>query len=212
MFKTYLSNTTAVDTDISNDNKYLSIAEIDYSGSLIKSMIKTISIEKAISDPTNSVIYTYTDEKNNLIIDIKYQNKNLLSCMYNNSIDLLNISQEENSTLINFENSCNFCDINLKNHFVTAANISSGFSSKISIDIYNTQNDSVSNYTFNGTIKSLYVYNEKIAINTGSEIHFIGSNGWLIKKYSSSNQINSITLGDNIAGVVYKDKVEIIQF
>ena len=31
-------------------------------------------------------------------------------------------------------------------------------------------------------------------------------------KYTSSNEINSIILGDSIAGVVYKDKVEIIQF
>ena len=29
---------------------------------------------------------------------------------------------------------------------------------------------------------------------------------------TSSNEINSIILGDSIAGVVYKDKIEIIQF
>jgi len=40
LFKTYISSNLAISTDISNDNKYLSIAEIDYSGSIIKSMVK----------------------------------------------------------------------------------------------------------------------------------------------------------------------------
>ncbi len=212
LFKTYLSSTVAIDTDISNDNKYLSVAEIDYSGSLIKSMVKTISIEKATSDPTNSVIYTYTNEDNNLITDIKYQNKNLLSCMFNNSIYTLNINEKQDSKLLGFEGAYNFSDINLKNNFVVSSTISSGFSNKTNIDIYNIQNSSPATYTLEGGMKALYSYNEKIAINTGSEIHFIGLNGWLIKKYSSSSEINTITLGDSIAGVVYKDKIEIVQF
>ena len=212
LFKTYLSNTIAVDTDISNDNKYLSVAEVDYSGALIKKKKKTISIERATSDPTNSVIYTYTNEDNDLITDIKYQNKNMLSCMFNNSICSLNINNQEVSTLINFDGAYNFSDINLKNSFTVASTISSGFSSKTNIDIYNIQNTSPATYSIDGDIKSVYAYNEKIAINTGSEIHFIGLNGWLIKKYNSPSEINNIVLGDNIAGVVYKDKIEIVPF
>lgn len=212
LFKTYLSSTIAIDTDISNDNKYLSVAEVDYSGALLKSMVKTISIEKATSDPTNSVIYTYTNEDNSLITDIKYQNKNLLSCMFNDSIYTLNINDQESAKLLSFEGAYHFSDINLKNNFVVASTVSSGFSSKTNIDVYDVQSNSPSTYTLDGGIKALYAYNEKMAINTGSEIHFIGLNGWLIKKYSSSSEINTITLGDSVAGVVYKDKVEIVQF
>ena len=47
LFKTYLSSTTAIDTVISNDNKYLAIAEINTSGTLIQSNVKIISVEKA---------------------------------------------------------------------------------------------------------------------------------------------------------------------
>lgn len=47
LFKTYLSSTLAVDAVISNDNKYLAIAEINTSGTLIQSNIKIISVEKA---------------------------------------------------------------------------------------------------------------------------------------------------------------------
>lgn len=212
LFKSYLFNTIAIDTDISNDNKYLSIAEVDYSGSVIKSMIKTISIEKTKSDPTNSVIYTFTSDNNDLITDIHYQNKNLLVCLYTNSINVLNINNESNSELLRFEKQYQFADIHLKNHTVVTDSKSSGFSNNTQVSIYNVQNNNSSTYKLDGGTKSLYAYNEKIAINTGSEIHFIGLNGWLLKKYKSSNEINNITLGDNIAGVVYKDKVEIIQF
>ena len=89
LFKTYLSSTTAIDTAISNDNKYLSIAEINTSGTFIQSNIKVISIEKAGVDPTNSVIYTYNAEANKLIIDIKYQDKNNLLISYDDGIHVL---------------------------------------------------------------------------------------------------------------------------
>ena len=55
MFKTYLSSTRTADVTISNHNKYLAIAEVDTSGTMIQSNIKIISIDKASSDPTNSL-------------------------------------------------------------------------------------------------------------------------------------------------------------
>ena len=66
---------------------------IIYKVFLSESMIKTISIEKAKSDPTNSVIYTFTGEDNSLITNINYQNKNILSCIYDDSIHSLNINK-----------------------------------------------------------------------------------------------------------------------
>lgn len=212
LFKTYLSSTTAIDTDISNDNKYLSIAEVDYSGAIAKSMIKTISIEKAKSDPSNSVIHTYTNEDNNLITAINYGTKNILGCIYNDSIHSLNIADGQDSKIVNFNNQYNFADINLKNSGMYSENKSFGFSSNTNVNIQNLQSNNISTYSIKGSIKSIYCYNERIAINNGSEIHFIGLNGWLIKKYTSLTEINSIILGDSIAGIVYKDKVEIVQF
>lgn len=212
LFKTYLSSTSAIDMDISNDNKYLSIAEVDYSGTIIKSMIKTISIEKAKTDPSNSVIYTYTNEENSLLTKINYNTKNSLSCLYNDSIHILDVLSEQDTEIIKFNNQINFADISLKNSCMYSENNSFGFSSNTNVTITNIQNNNSSIYTLKGSIKSIYCYDEKIAINNGSEIHFIGLNGWLIKKYSSLSEINNIILGNSIAGIVYKDKVEIVQF
>ena len=48
LFKTYLSTSIAIDSDISSDNKYLSFGEVNISGTLVKSDIKVVSVEKAI--------------------------------------------------------------------------------------------------------------------------------------------------------------------
>lgn len=210
LFKTYISYNLAIDADISNDNKYLSIAEIDYSGSIIKSMVKNISIEKATTDPTNSVVYTYNLKENILLTNIKFQDKNTLICVCNDGIYSFNMSDFSDTKLIEL-NDYEFIDIHLKNNFLYTSTKNYGFTSTSYINIFNIQNNSINTYEFKGSIKSVYAYGEKIAINTGSQIHFIGLNGWLIKKYDSYSEINNFILGDSVAGIIYKDKIEIIE-
>ena len=82
----YLSNTTAVDTAISNDNSELAIAEINYTGSLIQSSIKIISTQKAQTDAENAIIYTKKKKKKSIITSIVYQEGNTLMCMLDNGI------------------------------------------------------------------------------------------------------------------------------
>jgi len=211
LFKTYISSNLAISAEISNDNKYLSIAEIDYSGSIIKSMVKNISIEKAKTDPTNSVVYTYNFNENELLTNIKYQNKNNLVCLTNENIYLLNIADSVDDKVMDVKNNYEFIDINLKDNILYTYNNYSNFTNTSYINILNPQNNSKNVYEFKGSIKSVYSNEQKIAINTGSEIHFIGLNGWLIKKYDSYNEINNIILGNNIAGIVYKDKIKIVE-
>lgn len=211
LFKTYISSNIAICTDISNDNKYLSIAEINYSGSIVKSTVKNISIEKAKTDPTNSVVYTYNFKDNELLTNIKYQDKNNLLCITNSTVYSLNIPDSLDSKILEIDTTYEFIDINLKNNLIYTYNKNQNFSNISYINIFNTQNNSLNNYEFKGSIKSIYTNQEKIAINTGSEVHFIGLNGWLIKKYSSYNEINNVILGDSIAGIIYKDKVIIIE-
>lgn len=211
LFKTYISSNLAIATDISNDNKYLSIAEVDYSGSIIKSMVKNISIEKAKTDPTNSVVYTYNFNENELLTNIKYQDKNNLVCLTNENIYLLNIADSVDNKVLTIENNYEFIDINLKNNVLFTYNNYSNFTNTSYINILNPQNNSKNVYEFKGSIKSIYSNEQKVAINTGSEIHFIGLNGWLIKKYDSYNEINNIILGDSVAGIIYKDKIKIVE-
>ena len=75
LFISFLSYTMAVDVAISNDNKYLAIAEVDTSGTIIQSNVRITSIEKAKTDPLNSIEKNYKREQNKLLDNIAYQDK-----------------------------------------------------------------------------------------------------------------------------------------
>ena len=49
-------------------------------------------------------------------------------------------------------------------------------------------------------------------MNFGTEVKIINTSGWLLKEYESSKQIKDIVLGNSILGIIYKDRIEIINF
>lgn len=209
LFNTYLSETIAIDTDISNDNKYLAIAEINSSGSIIESSIEIISIEDAQSNPNNSKKYTYKSSENNIVTNLKYQDKNKLVCIYDNSIHIL--ENEQDNELINLSSgNILFSDINLTNNITLIEEEHSGLFANVQVNITNTNTNKESSYLLSGIPKNVYVNNSVIAINIGTEVHFINTNGWLIKKYTSSQEVKEIVLGSSIAGIIYKDKIEFV--
>ena len=65
-------------------------------------------------------------------------------------------------------------------------------------------------YKVGGTPKEITTYQDVIAINLGTEVHFIHVNGWLIKKYTSSKEVKDVVLSSNLAGIIYKDKIELV--
>lgn len=210
LFNTYLSSTRAVDVSISNDNKYLAIAEVDTSGTMIQSSIKVISIDKASTDPTNSLENTYKGEENKLITNIKYQNKNKLVCMYTDSIH--QIENGEDITLIDNQNKkVIFQSVNLVNRACSIEEKSSGlFTADSLVNIVNIENHEIKQYTARSVTKELYTYGNIIAINLGTEVEFISTDGWLVKRYVANQEITNIVVSDSIAGIIYRDKIEII--
>ena len=211
IFKTYLSSTISVGTTITNDNKYLAIAEIDTSGAVVQSYIKIISVEKAKTDPSNSVIYTYNANSGDVISKIKYQDKGQLVCMYDNSIHVINNQQD--SVVLELETKGTIADINLKNYIAYVTEKSTGlFSSNTNILFKNIQNNSENTYEIPNAIKEVKMYGDIIAVNLGSEVYFINTNGWLERRYVSSQEVTDVLLGTTIAGIVYRDKIEIINF
>lgn len=211
MFKTYLSSTRTADVSVSNDNKYLAIAEIDISGTIIQSNIKIISIEKAQKDPTNSIEKIYSGEINKLITNIKYQDKNKLVCMYTDSIKIIENELEEN--LCSYDNKkITIASIELLNNAVTVEEKSSGlFTADSIINITNSDNKETKIYTIQDVTKEIYTHENIIAVNLGVEIEFINTSGWLVKKYIANQEITSLVVSNNIAGVVYRNKVDIIK-
>ena len=210
MFKTYLSSTRTADVSISNDNKYLAIAEVDTSGTMIQSNIKLISIEKASSDPTNSVENTYKGESGKLIVNIKYQDKDKLVCMYTDSIHVIE-NGEDTVLWDNSDKKVIFEAIELNNHVTAIEEKSSGlFTADSLVSIINLENKNTKDYTATSVTKEIYTYGDIIALNLGTEIEFINTEGWLVKRYIANQEITNVVVSNNMAGIIYRDKIEII--
>lgn len=208
LFQMYLSSTTAIKAKISNDNSTLAIAEIDSSGTIIKTKVKTVSIEKAQKAPNDSIIYTYEDEGNCTIVDIEFQDKNQLICMYDDRISILKDGKEEK--ILELSQNSIAADIKLEDCIVKVEEETSKlFSSDTKIFIKNIQNKNENTYVANNTLKKLYTKGDIIVANMGNEAVFINTNGRLVKKYISKQEIQNIVMGESIVGIIYKNKIEL---
>lgn len=213
LFKTFLSYTRVSDVTISNDSKYLAIAEIDTSGTIIQSNIKVISVEKAKAktDSENSIIASYQGENNDLITNIKYQDKNRLICMYTDKIKSIGMDGSIEIISENSDKKITFSAIELNNHIATIEEKSSGlFTADSIVSLVNTENKSTVNYSADAVAKEVYASGDIVALNLGTEVEFINTGGWLVKRYKSNQEVTNITLAGNIAGIIYRDRVEII--
>ena len=210
LFISFLSPTIAVDVTISNDNKYLAIAEVDTSGTIIQSNVRITSIEKARTDPRNSVESNYKSEQNKLIVNIAYQDKDRIVCMYTDTINIIENGQES-VIFDNKDKKITAQSIDLKNYFATIQEESSGiFSANSVINIVDVDSKNTQNYTVETSVKEMYTRGDIIALNLGTEVEFINTGGWLVKRYIASQEVSNVTISDNIAGIIYRDKVEII--
>lgn len=212
IFRTNLRTARVVDVSVSQDSKYLAIAEVDLSGIIIKSSIQIVSMELAQTNPEDAFVNKYEASVGKLIMNIKYQEKNNLICMYNDSIDIL--VENENKEFIKYEEKkLAFVTIELNNRIILVEENSSGeYTSDTYMNILNPQNGKAKKYITSNVAKSIITSENKIAINFGTELHIINIEGILIKKYKSNAEINNVVMTDNLAAIVYSDKITIINF
>ena len=210
IFKTNLVSSRVADIGISQDSKFLAIAEVDLSGILIQSKIQVISMELAQTKPQEAMLYKYEAPTDKLIMNVEYQEQNKLICMYNDGIECL---QENKSTeLAKFEDKqLSFITIELSNSMMFVEEVSTGqYTVDTNVKIVNTENLKEKEYVTKNVAKSIITSDNKIAINFGTELHIINKNGILLKKYISDTEINNIVMTDGLVGIIYKDKVQIV--
>ena len=212
LFKNYLASTMAIDTSISNNNQYLAFAEVNTSGTAIQSSVRIVSIEKAKNGDPDFTVYNYSANSNKLITGIEDSGNDKVICMYDDEIDVINNSS--NNTLINLSEqgkNINFADINLENYVYRAIEESEGlFNTNTVIEMKSTNSDKTVVYTIEGVAKDIHCYKDVIAVNLGQEVDFVNTSGWLLKSYSSTQEVQDITIGNGIAGIIYKDRVELL--
>ena len=210
VFKTNLVTSRVADVSISQDGKFLAIAEVDLSGILISSRIQIVSMEMVQTNSNEAIIYKYEAPADKLIMNIEYQEQNKLICMYNDSIDVL--QNNTDTVLEKFDDKkLAFMTIELNNRIALIEEISTGeYTANTSVNIITPETLKEKNYITEDVAKSIETSENKIAINFGTELHIIDKNGILLKKYISKAEINDIVMTDGLVGVVYRDKIQII--
>lgn len=212
LFKNFIFQKYVICTSISDDNKYLAIGEINYLGSIIKSRVKIISIEQAIKNDKDkeSTVYTYEAENGEILSNIKYQGKNNAICMFTNYIQ--NVKLDSDERILDIDNNTIFMDVSLNNNIIKIEKESTGlFAYSYQMRIINPENKRENLYILNNGIpKEVKAYDNIILMNLGTEVEIVNANGWLVKQYSSKQQIKDVVLSDKIVGIIYKDKIEII--
>lgn len=210
IFKTNLVTSRVADVSMSQDSKYLAIAEVDLSGIIISSKIQIVSMELAQTNPTEAILYKYEAPTDKLIMNIEYQEQNRLICLYNDSIEVL---QDKISTsLIKLEEQkLAFMTIELNNRIALLEEVSTGdYTADTKVRIVNPVTLKEEEYISKDVVKFINTSENKIAINLGTELHIISKNGILLKKYISEVEMNDIVMAEGIIGIVYKDKIQII--
>ena len=80
------------------------------------------------------------------------------------------------------------------------------------INILNITNKNQFKYNIEKSIpRELISEGDKVALNTGMDVYILNENGFLIKRYTSKQEINKVILGKNVACIVYKDKIELVK-
>ncbi len=208
IFSKYTSD-YVIGIDISEDDKYVAIALIDNTKLLPETEVQLISVEKAIKDAENATINTYKTDNGEVLSGIKFQKKDNLICAFDSYV--LKINSKNSEKIYEISALTAYVDTNLNNGFARVdKEKSSVFKSDYRLKIRNNSN-SEKIYIIEGSIKNIKSKDNIVAINLGTKALFIKNNGWLDKRFISTQEIKDIYLSSQIGVIVYKDKISIIK-
>lgn len=211
IFTRHLSSTYAIDSDISEDSKYVAIAEVDYSGVSAKSQVEIISTELVQKEKSKAIVHTYNAEAGDIVTDLNYQGKTNAICMFDSYI--INVTPEKDEKLYERNDHTLFADVNMKDRYVKIEKETDKiFKSDYRMKICEIGNSNEKLYALEGNVKKMKVNGDMIGIVSRTNVEFINKNGWLTKKYIGSKEIKDICLSDNTAAIIYKDRIDIITY
>ena len=212
LFSDYLSD-YVLDVAISNDNKYVAIAEIDNSNIIPTTTIQMLSIDKAISGGSkdmdnNAIINVYQAENSDVLTGMKFQKKDNLMCCFDKYV--LKMTSKKSDKIYEISDLTAYVDTNINSGFVRVdKEKSSVFKSDYRLKVKNNNSEKV--YIIEGSIKELATKDNKVALNLGEQALFIKDNCWLSKRYVSKQEIKKVLVTEKIGIIVYKDKISVIK-
>lgn len=207
LFSKYLS-TYVLGIDISEDHKYIAIAETDNSKITPTTNIELVSIELATNNSEKATVNSYKTATNEYLSGIKFQGKNNLLCCFDSYV--LKLNEKESQKVFEIKDNTAYTDVNMKNGFVHVdKETSSVFKSDYRLKINNGKSKEKV-YIIEGNNKNVKSKGTKIALHLGTKVEFINENGLLEKKYKSTKEIKDVVVSDKIGAMIHKTKIDII--
>lgn len=212
LFTTYLGSTYALDVEMSNDNKYLYIAEVDTEGIKIKSNIKIIEVADVNNGNLSPKVETLLVGTDTIITDIEYSDSNNLLIMRDNGVSVL--EKGEVKSIIDFEvKNTLFSSVENINKPVYIEKVSTGiFTNETNLKIYQSP-ENITVAKIEKTPQSIDTLNNVIALNLGDEVLFLNMDGKVVKRYELENQLLKVKLFNNAsqAALVFRNRIELIK-
>ena len=209
LFRYFLSNSYVPTISISNNNKYLAIGEIDYKGSIISSTVKILSIDLAQKEPDNAIINSYKSDNNAIILDIVYDD-NYATCRFDKYVQ--RVDEKTNERILDITDDYLFLDIGLDKNITFISKEQSGvFSFQYGLTIEDRKSKFQHLYIIDKDVpKSMVVRGDNIVLNFGDDIKVISKGGKLLKEFKSATEVKDMVLGDGILGIIYQNKIDIV--
>ncbi len=208
VFKIYLSTTHANKMTISNDMKFMSFIEFNFSGTTTESKVKTVDVSKVKNSATDAIIHTYLPENDEVIVNIKYYKDKLIVSTDNAAYLYQNGNKNE---IYRFNDRTKFADINLDGKIcVVEESPKSIMNNDFEIKIIDPDTKKENINQLKSTIKNINCYGDIIIAETGNEAKIINKLGWLIKTFKTSRNIKQISMAQNVVAIIYKSKIEIL--
>ncbi len=207
-FTKYIS-TYVLDAQISADNKYIALAQADNSKISPSTKVELISIDKAKSNSEEATLNTYYGESGDVLTGIKFQDKDKVLCAFDSYI--VRLTEKEANKIYEYSDLTAYIDVNMNKEFVRIdKEESSVFKSDYRLKITNN-NKTEKTFIIEGSLKSIVAKDKTIALNLGNEVVFLDSNAWVMKKYTSSQDIKNVIVSDKLGLIIYGDKIDIVR-
>jgi hypothetical protein len=208
-FKTYISTSLVTDISISNNGEQLNYIDVDTTGAIVISKVKTIDVAKARTDSENSLKYTYEFDANELLLKISTKNKKIVAF---STKALYSLQDGNKEKIFDITENVSFMEINLKNQFAFLEEMQDGEDAgKPVLKIIDLDNNQERDYIMEEMVKDIYSSSKIAAISTGNEVYLVKTNGTLLKRFITDSNIMDISIGKSVVGIIYKNRIEILK-
>lgn len=212
LFNIYVSSNIVIKAEVSPDCKKLAIIEVNTSKPIVESVVRLLDINNTIKDPDRSVEKEYT--RNKLIVNMKYKSDGTLVTQYSDKIISYNL--KEATELVDINENVEFVDINSDKNIIFVEKEEKKNNrdkkDKYKIKVYNTKGKQKGVYIIGESLpKNIIVSDNVMVLNLGQELRILSTNGREKKKYISTKEIRDVILSDDIACILYKSKISLMQ-